>query len=111
MCNNPGGGGKPGWWKIGKGIALPGSKCVVGLPTAGGGGGGSVKAFRGWCGGTNKPGLKWNEPLETDVSFSGDEVMCDSGKFGEWWICVEDCWIFGFRGPLSCWTAETIKLL
>lgn len=79
----------------------------MGLPT-GGGGGGRDNALREWCGGTNKPGLKWNGPLGTEDNLSGDCVIWDSGILGEWESCVEDdCWSFGFLGPLSCWTAET----
>lgn len=60
---------------MGKGIVDPWSKCEVGLPTDGGGGGGNVNALRVWCDGTNKPGLKWNDPFEIDDSLSDDCVI------------------------------------
>lgn len=110
ICNNPGGGGNPGWWNKGSGIALGGSRCDEGVPTEDGGG--KVSPFRWWWGGTNKPGLKWNEPFESEGNLSGDGVIWDIDIDGEWWIWLEDdCCSFGFLGPLSCWTAEKICLM
>lgn len=119
-CSNPGGGGKCGWWNNGGGRFPPFSKWPPGgLPTEGGGG--NVKTFKGWWGGTNKlVGVNWNGFPEVgvillaDPSGRGKWRGCDdSPVFGWWWdglVEPDSCWSFGFLGPRSCWTAEKDKM-